>query len=97
MHSLFKLPVPILDTSTCNVKQTSSHAAMPLSMSLIIIDEASMMPLHALHAFDKLLRDLTNEDIAFGGKNFLAWWRFRQVLPVIPHASRTIIVENRLK
>ena len=76
MHSLFKLPVPILDTSTCNVKQTSSHAAMPLSMSLIIIDEASMMPLHALHAFDKLLRDLTNEDIAFGGKNFLAWWRF---------------------
>ena len=30
-----------------------------------------MMPLHALHAIEKLLRDLTNEDIPFGGKIFL--------------------------
>ncbi|XP_062514143.1 ATP-dependent DNA helicase pif1-like [Corticium candelabrum] len=97
VHSLFKLPVPILDTSTCNVKQTSSYAAMLRSMSLIIIDKASMMPLHALHAIDKLLRDLINEDIPFGGKIFLLGGDFRQVLPVMLHASRTLIVENCLK
>ena len=86
-----------MDTSTCNVKQTSSYAAMLRSMSLIIIDEASMMPLHALHAIDKLLRDLINEDIPFRGKIFLLGGDFRQVLPVMLHASRTLIVENCLK
>ena len=28
LHSLFNLPVPILDTSTCNVSPRSDHAAM---------------------------------------------------------------------
>ena len=97
VHSLYKLPVPILDTSTCNVPPTSAHATILRSMVLLIVDEASMVPLHALHAIDKLLRDLTGDDVPFGGKIFLLGGDFRQVLPVVPRGARTTIVENCIK
>ena len=32
------------------------------------IDEAFMIPVHAVHAIDRLLRELTGKDIPFGGK-----------------------------
>ena len=48
VHSLFKLPVPLLDTSSCNVSATSSYAAMLINVSLFIVDESSMVPVHAL-------------------------------------------------
>ena len=85
MHSLFKLPVPILDTSTCNVKPASSHATVLRSMIMFIIDEASMIPIHALHAIDRLLQDITGVTVPFGGKIFLLGGDFHQVLPVMPH------------
>ena len=66
-------------------------------MIMFVIDEASMIPLHALHAIDRLLREITRVDVPFGGKIFLLGGDFRQVLPVIPHGSRTAIVENCLK
>ncbi|XP_072047483.1 uncharacterized protein [Amphiura filiformis] len=97
VHNLFKLPVPILETSTCNISPTSKHAAMIRALHLIIIDEASMVPVHALHAIDKFLRDLTGHDIPFGGKVFLLGGDFRQVLPVVPRSPPTVIVENCLK
>lgn len=97
VHNLFKLPVPILDTSVCNVKPTSSHADYLRSVSLFIIDEASMIPAAALHAIDNMLRDITNTDIPFGGKIFLMGGDFRQILPVIPRKPRAVIVENCLK
>ena len=59
VHNLFKLPVPIVETSTCNVSPTSKHADILRSQSLFIIDEASMIPTHALHAIDRCLQDIT--------------------------------------
>ena len=58
--SPFKLPVPILDTSTCNVSPTTPHAAMLRGLHLTIFDKASMIPAHALCASHLLLRDLMN-------------------------------------
>ena len=37
------------------------------SHTIYIVDEASMIPIHALNAIDKLLRELTGENIPFGG------------------------------
>ena len=96
-HSLFKLPVPILDNSTCNVSPTSHLADLLTSFHMFIIDEASMVPAHALRAIDQLLRDLTGNDVPFGGKVFLLGGDFRQVLPIVPKRPRTVIVENCLK
>jgi hypothetical protein len=97
VHNLFKLPVPVLDTSTCNVTPTSDHATMIRALDLILIDEASMVPTHALHAIDRLLRDLMNTDVPLGGKLILLGGDFRQVLPVVPRGGPTAVIEQCLK
>ena len=97
VHSLFKLPVPITDTSTCAIQPSSRQAQLLRDLSLIVIDEASMVPPHALRAIDICLRDITSVDVPFGGKIILLGGDFRQVLPVVPHGTRSSIVENCLK
>ena len=71
VHSLFKLPVPILDTSTCNVPPASVHADTLRYVTMFIIDEASMVHLHALAAINNMLQDITANKVSFGGKIFL--------------------------
>ena len=48
VHSLTKLPVPILETSSCNIAPNSQQEKFLRSLSMIFIDEASMVPLNAL-------------------------------------------------
>ena len=96
-HNLFKLPVPILDTSVCRISPTSTHAAYLRTIDIFILDEASMIPVHALSAIDRMLRDITDIDVPFGGKIFVLGGDFRQVLPVLPKKPRSAIVENCLK
>ena len=93
-HCLFKLPVPILETSTCNITPTSRQAEFIRSLSIIFIDEASMIPLHALSAIDIMLRDIMNNNVPFGGKLLLFAGDFRQTLPVVPRAQAAGILEN---
>ena len=94
MHSLFKLPVPILETSTCNITTTSKQATFIRSLSMILIDEASMIPKHALNAIDVMLRDIMETELPFGGKLLLFAGDFRQTLPVTPRAQPAGILEN---
>ena len=56
-----------------------------------------MIPTHALHAIDKLLRDITRIDIPFGGKIMLLGGDFRQVLPIVPRSPPAAIIEVCLK
>jgi hypothetical protein len=97
VHNLFKLPVPILDTSVCSVTPTSEYAEFLRSVAVFIIDEASMVPVHALAAINRMMKDITKSDVPFGGKVFILGGDFRQVLPVVPRQPRTVIVENCLK
>lgn len=97
VHSYFKLPVPVVDGSTCNISPTSPRAQDIANTSLFIIDEASMIPKHALDAIDILLRDISQNDVPFGGKIFLLGGDFRQVLPVIPRAKPATLIENTIK
>ena len=62
VHSLFKLPVPLLDTSMYNVKPTSKLADFLRKQSLFIIDEASMVSFNTMNAIGKMLRDITGID-----------------------------------
>ena len=97
VHGLFKLPVPVLENSTCNVPPTSEHADLLRGIDLIIVDEASMIPTHALHAMDRCLRDIMQSDRPFGGKTILLGGDFRQVLPVVPRAPPAVIIDTCLK
>ena len=97
VHSLFRLPVPILDTSTCNIPPTSSHAAYLMEQDLIVFDEVSMIPKYALQAIDRMFRDISNIDSPFGGKVVLLGGDFRQILPVVRRGRPAEIIDICLK
>ena len=97
VHSLFKLPVPLLETSTCKISPTFKHAEYLCSTCLIIIDEASMVSIHAFNAIDRMLSDITSQNIPFGGKVVLFGGDFHQVLPVVRHGHPSDIIENCIK
>ncbi|CAI9729194.1 ATP-dependent DNA helicase PIF1-like [Octopus vulgaris] len=69
IRSLFKLPVPLTETSICNVPATSDHANHLQNLDLIILDEASVIPSFAVNAIDKALRDINGITAVFGGKS----------------------------
>lgn len=98
LHNVFKLPIPVLENSVPNISPNSAQGRFINSASLILIDEISMCPLLILKAIDRLLRDLCtdvqNKNKLFAGKTMLLCGDFRQILPVVPHGSRAVLIEN---
>ncbi|CAF0897947.1 unnamed protein product [Rotaria sordida] len=68
VHSRFKLPVPILETSTSSIRPNSKEAEEIRKTQVFIWDKVPMAPSYALNAVDILLRDIMNIDAPFGGK-----------------------------
>ncbi|GBN62664.1 hypothetical protein AVEN_142181-1, partial [Araneus ventricosus] len=89
-HSVFKIPIDLNATSTCNLKPNTKEADMLLKTKLIVWDEAPMTHVHAFLAVDRLLQDLTKCEEPFGGKVILLGGDFCQVLTVILRGSRTL-------
>jgi len=56
-----------------------------------------MANMHSLMYINCLLKDIMDNDVPFGGKTIVLGGDFRQVLPVIPHASRASTVQNSIK
>ncbi|XP_054710250.1 ATP-dependent DNA helicase pif1-like [Uloborus diversus] len=96
-HSVFKIPIDLNVTSTCNLKPNTKEADVLLKAKLIVWDEAPMTHVYAFLAVDRLLQDITNCKEPFGGKVMLLGGDFRQVLPVILRGSRTLTVASSLK
>ena len=44
-----------------------------------------MVSIHAFNAIDRMLRDITSQNVPFGGKVVLCGRDFHQVLPVVCH------------
>ena len=95
-HTRFKIPIKLNETSTCNISRGSKEANLINMAKLFIWDEAPMMHKFAFEAVDRTLRDITQIDKLFGGKIFIFGGDFRQILPVIPHATRSEIVSASL-
>ncbi|XP_016178392.1 uncharacterized protein LOC107620783 [Arachis ipaensis] len=97
-HSLFCIPIELNEESVCSIKKDSQRAELIRRASLIIWDEAPMMNKLAFEALDRTFRDImsskvaSTRDIPFGGKVIVLGGDFRQVLPVIPKATRAEIV-----
>jgi ATP-dependent DNA helicase PIF1 len=97
-HSRFGLPFIIDETSMCGVTPNTPLASLVIKAKLIIWDEAPMMHKHCFEALDRSLRDVLktvderNKDIPFGGKVVVLGGDFRQILPVMPKATRPEIV-----
>jgi len=96
-HSQYKLPVPLVENSRSDIKQTSYEAKVIKNAKLLIWDESTMAPSHALNAVDKILKDIMQNNLPFGGKVLLLGGDFRQCLPVVPHGHQSAIVEASIK
>ena len=97
VHSLFKLPIIITESSVCNLAPTSNHANYLGNLDSIVLDEASMISSFALHTIDKCSKDITNDDNVFGGKIMLLGDDFTQVLPISSRGSPDTVIEICIK
>lgn len=100
MHSMFKIHVPTLGNSLCNIEPKDDLADLLIEMQLIIQDEAPMTHKYYFEALDRTLRDiLSNQpksDNIFGGKFIVFGGDFRQILPVVPRGTHSNIVHSSL-
>ena len=92
-HSMFKIPIKLQDNSFCNFTKQSGTAALLREASLIIWDEVAMTRRQAVETLDRSLRDITGNDLPFGGKVIVFGGDFRQVLPVVPRGTRAQICD----
>ncbi|XP_058751125.1 uncharacterized protein LOC131624171 [Vicia villosa] len=71
-HSKFKIPIPTLESSTCDINKGSDRGDLLKVSKLIIWDEAPMCHKFCFEALDKTLRDIMSgsrsSDKIFGGK-----------------------------
>ena len=102
-HSHFKIPIPIDDSSTCNIKRDDNLHEVLKFTKLIIWGEAPMQHRYGPEALDCTLRDLfrmdgqdINQVPLLGGITFMFVGDFRQTLPVVPRGSRAQIVNASL-
>ncbi|XP_025984904.1 ATP-dependent DNA helicase PIF1-like [Glycine soja] len=91
-HSKFAIPVPATENSTCNIHQGSELAELLKVTKLIVWDEAPMCHKFAFEALDKSLKDIMQNNLAFGGKIIVFGGDFRQILPIVPKGNRSDIV-----
>ena len=95
-HSRFKIPIPINELSTCNIKKDDIHHQLLQQTSLILWDEVGSQHCHVVECVDRSLKDLMGRGQLFGGITTLFGGDFRQTLPAIPHGSREQIVSAAL-
>ena len=97
VHSGYKLPVPLIDTSVSSIKPSSLMAKALKDATLLIMDEITMLPKHGLRCIDTLLRDIMKTNVPFGGKVLVISGNFRQTLPVIQRGTWTDILDTCIK
>ncbi|KAG5556067.1 hypothetical protein RHGRI_006626 [Rhododendron griersonianum] len=95
-HSRFKIPLDGDGNLCCNVGKQTGLASLLNAAVLIIWDEASMAKRESIEAVDRMLRDITEVDLLFGGKVVVLGGDFRQVLPVIPKGTRQDCIDASL-
>ncbi|GAA0157298.1 hypothetical protein LIER_38429 [Lithospermum erythrorhizon] len=88
-HSRFKIPVDADSKFQSQMSSQSSEAELIRNSKLMIWDEAPMADKAAIHVVNKLLQDVCQSELPFGGKLVVFGDDFRQVLPVIRGGGRT--------
>lgn len=71
-HSKFKIFVPSLDNSTCNIEKDSKQSHLLVATDMIIWDETPMSHKNYFETLDRTLKDVMSyqglENMIFGGK-----------------------------
>ena len=96
-HSRTKCPLILTDESTCSVSEHDSTATLIRMTHLMVVDEVTMMDRCALEAADHIFQWLRGSAKPFGGITMVFRSDWMQILAVIPHRSRTEIIERCCK
>lgn len=96
-HSFFKLPLNLFEGSYCNISINSDKARCLKDLKLLIFDEIGSAHRYMIEAIDRTLRDITNINEVFGGIVVLFCGCFRQILPIIPKATKPEILAASVK
>ena len=91
-HSRFKIPIDILEDSTCSIKAQSSLAKLIKISKLIIWDEVFSCHRYNVEALERTLQDIMTCKQLFGGKVICFGGDPRQTLPVVRRGGRPQIV-----
>ena len=86
-HSRFKIPIPINESSVCNISLQSDIAKLIQKTSLIIWDEIMMSHVHQVDCVDHSLWDIMKIDKPFGGIAVIFGGDPCQILPVVHHSN----------
>ncbi len=92
VHSTFKVPIEIHESSVCNIRKNSVLGDLIRAADLIIWDEAPMQHRHIAEAVTRTFQDIRGSDALFGGLPVVFGGDFQQILPVIEKGSRPDIV-----
>ena len=87
-HSRFKITLDIEKNMACCISQQSGLAKLLRVAKLIIWDEAPKSRRQTIEALDRMLQDVNESELPFGGKVVVFGGDFRQVLPVVPKATK---------
>ena len=87
-HSRLKIPINLNESSLCNITKQNGTTELLRKASIIVWDEAPMAFFWVIKVVDRNLRDIMDNQLVFGGKIIVFGRDFKQVLPVVPHATR---------
>ena len=87
VHSTFYIANDVTLATESKMPAHSIRAQELAATDLFILDEVSMLSQSVLSYVDKVLRDITNVNEPFGGKCMLLGGDWKQLPPVVPHAS----------
>ena len=74
-HSIFKIPIQLIEDSICSIKNNSKSGKLFRSCKFIVWDEFTMTHKHELEAIDRMVRDIVNKDD--GSTDITTKWRFQ--------------------
>ncbi|XP_022891743.1 uncharacterized protein LOC111406581 [Olea europaea var. sylvestris] len=92
-HSRFKIPLEIIGEVRFSVSMQPVLGILLKMCKLIIWYEAHMVNRCIVEAVDKMLRDINDCDLPFGGKVIVLGGDFRQILPVVPRGKKEDIMK----
>ncbi|XP_015125693.1 uncharacterized protein LOC107047436, partial [Diachasma alloeum] len=97
VHKTLGLPVPLYVDSTSTIKIGTKEANVLKETNIFIWDEAPMAPRYALEIMNRLLQDIMDNTLPFGGKIVILGGDFRQLLPVNIRGTRSETVNLSIK
>ncbi|XP_026433790.1 ATP-dependent DNA helicase PIF1-like [Papaver somniferum] len=87
-HSTFKIPPEINEINVCSISKQKEEAKFFKKVKLIIWDEVPMQHKFCMEAVDRTLKDVFENNLAFGGITVFMGGDFRQTLPIVPNGGR---------